>query len=184
MSSNRKICSAAKAVRHAAVAGLALVVASCGTRQPPPPPSPAYVLPSAAATLTPALYMDLAANISLFAVRASEILLQRSSDDRTRAAARQVLEGQNGIAGQLSLAGRRVNLLPDATLTPGMDADLDRLRGSAEVEAEYRRLMTTALARGSAAHETFARAGASPTLRPVAQMAAPVTRRNLEAVRR
>ena len=186
MSSNRRICSAVSAVsagRIAAVGVFALIVTACGARQPPPPPRSSFVLPSAAMSLTPALYVNLIGNISLFAVRASEIMLERSTDGRVRDAARQVIDGQKGVAAQLSIAGRRVDLLPDAALTAEMDADLERLRTSAAPEADYRALMINALSRGSAAHETFARAGTSPTLRPVAQMAAPVTRRNLEAVR-
>lgn len=182
MSSNRRICSAARAVRLAAVGSLALVVASCGTRQSPAP-SPVATMPSAAASLSPALYVNLIGNISLFAVRASEIVLERSSDERTRDAARQVIDGQKAVAAQLSIAGRRVDLLPDAALTAAMIADLERLRASAAPEADYRALIIPALSRGAAAHETFARAGTSPTLRPVAAMAAPVTRRNLDAVR-
>jgi putative membrane protein len=185
VSSNRKRCSAANATRLSAIGGLALVIAACGSRQPPPAPlpRPSIVLPSAAASLSPALYVSLIGNISLFAVRASEILLERSADARTRDAARQVIDGQKGVAAQLSMAGRRVDLLPDAALTAQMNADLERLRTSTAPEADYRALMIKALSRGSAAHETFARAGTSPTLRPVAQMAAPVTRRNLDAVR-
>lgn len=183
MSSNRKICWVDRPLRLAVVGGLALVVASCGTKQPPPP-RPITVLPSAAAALTPALYMSIAGDISLYAVRASEIAIARSADERTRALARGVLADQTGVASQLSMAGRRVNLLPDAALTPLLEEELDALRRSGDVDRDYRRLVATALAGVLDAHETFARAGTSATLRPVAAMAAPVTRKNLDAVRR
>ena len=65
-----------------------------------------------------------------------------------------------------------------------MLADLERLRTSANFDADYRALVGRALARALEAHEVFARKGSSATLKPVAGMAAPVTRRDLEAVRR
>ncbi|MEO6580541.1 MAG: hypothetical protein ABIN83_05270, partial [Sphingomicrobium sp.] len=58
------------------------------------------------------------------------------------------------------------------------------LAQSSDFDRDYRRLVGGALARALEAHEVFARGGSSATLRPVAQMAAPVTRRNLDAVRR
>lgn len=172
-----------RAANYLALAAIA-VLAGCSSRQPSAPPSAPFVLPSAAAALTPALYMSIAGDISLYAVRASEIALERSADDRTRALARNVLADQKGVASQLSMAGRRVNLLPDATLTPLLDEELEALRRSSDVDRDYRRLVGTALAGVLDAHETFARAGTSATLRPVAAMAAPVTRKNLAAVRR
>ncbi len=184
MSSNRKTCSAASAARLALVTGLALFAASCGTRQPPPAPRPVTVLPSAVAALTPAVYMQLAASSSLFAIRASELAGSLAHDGAVRSAAQSVIRDQGGVASQLSFAGRRLDLLPSATMTDAMAADLARLRTSADFDRDYRQLVGDALARALQAHETFARAGSSPTLRPVATMAAPVTRRNLDAVRR
>ena len=127
MSSNRRICWAASTARFALIGALAVVVASCGTNRSPPP-RPVTVLPSAAAALTPTLYMSIAGDISLYAVRASEIAIERSADERTRALARGVLADQRGVASQLSMAGRRVNLLPDATLTPLLEEELEALR--------------------------------------------------------
>lgn len=183
MSSNRRICSAAKAVRLAAVGGLALAAASCGTRQPPPVAAPVIVLPSAAAALTPALYMQIAASSSLFAIRASELAEQRASSGSVRDAARNIVRDQGGVASQLSFAGRRLDLLPSATLPGPLAADLASLETSANFDADYRRLVGRSLAQALEAHQTFERGGNSPTLRPVAEMAAPVTRRNLAAVR-
>jgi putative membrane protein len=128
--------------------------------------------------------MSIAGDISLYAVRASEIAIERSADERTRVLAQGVLVDQRGVASQLSMAGRRVNLLPDASLTPLLEEELEALRRSGDVDRDYRRLVANALSGVLEAHETFARAGTSATLRPVAQMAAPVTRRNLDAVRR
>ena len=182
MSSNRRICSAAKAGRLALIGALAVVVASCGTKQPPP--RPITVLPSAVAALTPALYMQVASNSALFALRASELAATRANDGGLRADARAIARDQGGVGAQLSFAGRRLDLLPRATLPEAMEADLARLGQSPDFDRDYRQVVGRALAQALEAHETFARGGSSATLRPVAQMAAPVTRRNLDAVRR
>jgi predicted outer membrane protein len=185
VSSNRTPCSAAdRALALAALAGLAL--AGCASREPPPPPRPAPLpapLPAVAA-LSPAVYFQLATAASLFAVRASELASGRASSAALRDTARRIADDQRGVASQLSFAGRRLDLLPSASLPPPMVADLERLNLSPDFDSDYRRLVGAALERSLDAHEAFARAGASPTLRPVAGMAAPATRRDLEALGR
>ena len=172
-----------KAMRFAALAAIA-VLAGCSSAPKPAPPPSTFVLPSVSAALTPAIYVSLTSSSSLFAIRASELALQRSDSNRVRTAARAVIADQGGVGSQLSYAGRRLDLLPSATLTPAQADDLKRLSTSANFDADYKRTVGDALARALAAHETFARSGASPTLRPVAEMAAPVTKKNLDAVRR
>lgn len=163
----------------------ALILAGCGGGPAPAPrPAASFVLPSTAAALSPAIYVQLASASSLFAVRASQLASERARSSRVRAAAQSILQDQGGVAAQLSFAGRRLELLPSATLTPAQAAELDALRASPDFDSDYRRAVGDALARALEAHEAFARAGSSPTLRPVAQMAAPVTRRNLNSVRR
>ena len=184
MLSNPKPCLAARPnLLRGCTAGLVLALAACSTR-PQPAPRPLTVLPSAIASLTPALYMQLASNAALFAVRASELAEQRSQDNRVRSEARAIAADQRGVGSQLSFAGRRLDLQPRADLPDGMEADLAGLAQSGNFDRDYRRLVGQALARALEAHEVFARAGSSATLRPVAEMAAPVTRRNLDAVRR
>lgn len=163
----------------------AVLVAGCG-RGPDPAPRRAapFVLPSTAAALSPAIYMQLASTSSLFAVRASELAAERARSSGIRSAAQSIVQDQRGVAAQLSFAGRRLELLPSATLTAAQAAELEALRASADFDSDYRRAVGGALARALEAHEAFARAGSSPTLRPVAQMAAPVTKRNLDSVRR
>ncbi len=158
-------------------------LAGCSSA-PRPAPSATFVLPSTAAALTPAIYMQLASTSSLFSIRASELALQRASSSRVRDAARAIIADQGGVGSQLSFAGRRVDLLPSAALTDGQAADLERLRTSSDFDSDYRRSVGNVLARSLEAHQAFARAGTSPTLRPVAEMAAPVTKKNLDAVRR
>jgi putative membrane protein len=127
--------------------------------------------------------MQLAASTSLFAVRASELVAARSSDPRLRDVARTIAQDQRGIGSQLNFAGRRLNLLPSAALTEAQAADLERLGSTSDVDALYRQLVSSALMQSLQAHSAFAAQGASPTLRPVAKMAAPATRRNLQQLR-
>lgn len=164
-------------------AALPLVLWGCGSKPAPTPASAPFVLPSAAAALSPALYMQLAATSSLFAIRASEIAAERGGS-RTRDVARTIIADQKGVGSQLSYAGRRLDLLPSATLTAQQQADLDRLEASGDVDGDYRRMVGGVLARALEAHRTFAARGDSPTLRPVAEMAISPTARNLDAVRR
>lgn len=157
------------------------LLAACGGRPSAPSPAP-FVLPSAAAALAPAVYMQVVGEAALFAVKASEAA-QRCAASATRADARQIIADQTGVAAQLSFAGRRLNLLPGATLGPAHAADLARLQASGDCDRDYRRLVGTALDQAFEAHRNFARSGSSPTLRPVADMAAPVTRRNVDLLR-
>ena len=175
--------------RTARPIGLALaaaLLAGCGGG-PAPAPRPArpFVLPSTAvAALSPAIYMQIASTSSLFAVRASELAVTRAGNERIRSAAQAIVRDQNGVAAQLSFAGRRLELLPGAALTGAQAAELERLRLSSDFDSDYRRAVGGELARALVAHQAFARSGASPTLRPVAEMAAPVTRQNLDSLRR
>ena len=167
--------------RLASVGISALVIAGCASREAPPPPAPAAVRAAPLATaLAPAVYMQVAASSALFAVRASEVAASRSSDPKVRAVARAIAEDQRGIGSQLNLAGRRLNLLPSAALTADQAANLDLLSNSTNVDAAYRQLIAPVLTDAYRAHAAFAARGTSPTLRPVAKMAAPATRRNLQ----
>lgn len=173
-------------IRRIAALALAGLLAGCATRTPAPPPyqppSPTVPQPAPSASLSPRLYVAVTSNVSLIAVRASTLAISRAADPRLREAARQIAADQAGVAAQLSYAGRRVNLLPDAALPPRMAEDLALLEGSNSFDSDYRALMKRALLRGWQAHAYFAERGESPTLRTVARFAAPVTRRNLEAV--
>lgn len=183
MSSNPKPCLAVRSsILRGAAAGLGLALAACST-SPRPAPRPATILPSAAAALSPAIYMALVSNAALFAVRASELAEQQSHNEGVLADAREVAADQRGIGSQLSFAGRRVDLLPRAEMTPEMAAELAMLAGSNDFDREYRRLVGQALSKALEAHQIFARGGSSATLRPVAAMAAPVTQRNLARIR-
>lgn len=161
-----------------------LAIAGCASKPAAPPPTSTFVLPSTAAALTPAVYMALASTSSLFAIRASELALERSTNGATRSAAQAIIVDQGGVGSQLSYAGRRLDLLPSAALTGDQAAELERLRQSGNFDADYRKSVGDALARVLEAHRAFASAGNSPTLRPVAEMAAPATKKDLDALKR
>jgi predicted outer membrane protein len=161
----------------------ALVMTGCASREATAPVTSSASVAPVAAALAPALYMQLAASSALFAVRASELAAERSSDPRLRSLAQTIAADQRGVGSQLNFAGRRLDLLPSAALTDTQAADLERLRSSANVETTYRQLMDPVLSQALQAHSAFAARGASPTLKPVARMAAPATRRNLQQLR-
>ena len=171
----------------AGTAAAAVIVSGCGgSTRGAQPRAASFILPSSAAVsaLAPAIYMQLASSSSLFAIRASELAATRSTNVDTRSAAEAIIRDQNGVASQLSMAGRRVNLLPSAALPPELDAELQRLSMSSNFDSDYRQAVGGALSRSFEAHRAFAQAGSSPTLIPVARMAAPVTKRNLDRLRR
>jgi len=167
-------------------AASALGLSGCGGSTRPAPRSASFVLPSSPAVvaLAPALYMQLASSSSLFAIRASELAAERAASGSTRLAAQAIIRDQGGVASQLSFAGRRLELLPTAALSAEQSAELDRLRESADFDSDYRRAVGGALSRAYDAHRVFAQSGSSPTLIPVARMAAPVTKRNLDSLGR
>ena len=173
-------------VLSASAAVAALSLSACGGSTRPAPRSASFVLPStpAVVALAPALYMQLASSSSLFAIRASELAAERSANINTRSAAQAIIRDQGGVASQLSFAGRRIELLPTAALSAEQSAELDRLRASADFDSDYRRAVGGALSRAYEAHRAFAQAGSSPTLIPVARMAAPVTKKNLDSLGR
>ena len=163
----------------------ALTLSGCGGTTRAAPRSASFIPPTpAVVALAPALYMQLASSSSLFAIRASELAAERAASGSTRVAAQSIIRDQGGVASQLSFAGRRLELLPTAALSAEQSAELDRLRESADFDSDYRRAVGGALARAYDAHRAFAQAGSSPTLIPVARMAAPVTKRNLDSLKR
>ena len=171
-SNNRRV---ALSLALAAIA--ALFLADCATRrQPAPRPSPVTVLPSA---LAADRYMSIAASSALYAIRASEMALERSRSGALRDFAQSQIADQRGISGQLAFAGRRLNSLPSAMLLPLHQSMLDQLAASADFDALYRRQQARVTGEALALHRAFAIRGASPTLRPVATMAAPILAREV-----
>lgn len=173
-----------RAFRNMAALGIGLGLAACAREQRPtapvyPPPSNAARPPSRITAVSAADFVAMNGSIDLFVIRSSELALQRSSSRRVRDFASQMIEAHKGTSGQLSFAGRRLNLLPSATLLPAEQAMLDSLRSSGRFDAEYVRDQRIVHRRAVALDSAFASSGASPTLRPVAAAALPIEQRHL-----
>lgn len=133
--------------------------------------------------LTAAAYVAAASSIDLYEVRSAELALQRTQDPAIRAFAERSLSAHQGTSAQLSMAGRRLNLLPSAALEPEHQAMLDALAATGDFDNTYRAQQQIIVQQGVQLHSRFAQSGASATLRPVAQNAESVMRANLRALR-
>ena len=142
------------------------------------------VAPSIPIALSAAAYVAAAASIDLYEIQSAQLALERAADPANRAFAQKALDAHQGTSAQLSMAGRRLNLLPSANLDPEHQAMLDALKATADFDNTYRAQQAILLREGIQLHGTFARAGQSPTLRPVAINAEQVMRRNQQALRR
>jgi putative membrane protein len=134
--------------------------------------------------LFPADYMAAASSIDLYEIRSSELALTRSANPRLRDFARTMIADHQGTSAQLSFAGRRLNLLPSASLLPAHQAMFDELSASSDFDATYRRQQAAVHEAALKLHSAFAARGESPTLRAVARNAAPIERRHLDMWRR
>lgn len=81
-----------------------------------------------------------------------------------------------GLAAQLSMAGRRLNLLPRPVLLPLHRQWLDEFAAAPNPAEGYRRLVRRVHQNSYALHARFAEKGDSPTLRLVARNAAETER--------
>lgn len=179
--------AASRAIRvgGAAAALTALLLAGCAPKRPPPPPAPPVppVQPvPAPVALDPESYMAFAASSALFAVRASNFAESRGSTNKIKKFATQIVMDQTGIGAQLNFAGRRIDLLPSSRPLPEHQAMLELLATTADFDATYKAQLARVLRNAAAAHRAFEASGESPTLRPVAQFAAPVCEKNLAAL--
>lgn len=166
---------------------LAAVLAGCATapQQQQPPPAQARARPAPPlAAVSPAIYVARAGSIDLFEVKSGQLALQRSSNGRVRYFARVMIAAHEGTGAQLSLAGRRLNLLPSAELLPDEQAMLDQLSGSGDFDGTYLRQQRTIHQTALRLHQAFALRGNSPTLRPVAINAAAVERQHIDLLGR
>ena len=172
-------CATAMAMPLATI----LVIAGCSTSTPAPAPAPRAAPVVRSIALSPADYMIAAASASLFIIRASEQIAARAGDTGLGQSANRFGTEQGGIGAQLSSAGRRLNLLPSAKLLPRHQAMLDEITGSSDPGAAYVRHLKNVLPQTLALHRQYERYGTSPTLRPVAAMAAPILQRELDELR-
>lgn len=157
-----------------AIAATALFLSACARQEPRPVPPrpPVIVQPPAPSPASVEDYFKQEASRSLLIVRAADLALQRSTSSRTRRIAGRLKADHNGIAAQLSMAGRRLNLLPAASLPSADRALLDGLTRTADFDSAYSRIMKSAVENCRRSHDNYARHGSSPTLRPVARFAA------------
>ena len=171
-----------------AFAGLvAIGLTGCSTGEPPRervPRGGAARPPIVIRPLFPANYMATASSIDLYAIRSSELALTRAGNPRLREFARAMIADHQGTSAQLSLGGRRLNLLPSATLLPAHQAMFDELSASGDFDGTYRRQQAAVHQAALKLHTDFAARGESPTLRAVARNAVPIERRHLDMLRR
>lgn len=166
---------------------LAVGLAGCSTSEPPRERAPrgtAARPPIVIRPLFPADYMASASSIDLYEIRSSELALTRAADPRLRDFARTMIAAHKGTSAQLSFGGRRLNLLPRATLLPAHQAMFDELAASGDFDATYRRQQLAVHQAAVKLHGDFAARGESPTLRAVARNAAPIERQHLDRMRR
>ena len=168
-----------------AVVAAVLLVGGCGggARQPAVVAAPSPAVIAAPVMISAAAYVAAASSIDLFAMKSAELALQRAREPANRAFAERVLGAHQGTSAQLSYAGRRLNLLPSATLSPEHQAMLDQLASASDFDRTYRAQQRIVAEQGVRLHGGYARTGDSPTLRPVAQNAENVMRANLQALR-
>ena len=175
-------------MRYARVASLslplmaALVISGCATKQPGGRASRASAV--RAGGISPAEFMAAAASSALLMIRASDLVAARERNSQIAQTALRLKEEQTGIGAQLSYAGRRVDLLPSSSLLPRHQKILNEIAASDNPGETYVRHMQTLIPQSIALHRQYELTGSSPSLRPVAGMAAPILERELTEVRK
>ena len=168
-------------------AGAAMLgIAGCAPKRPAPPPTRPSVEQPAERPLPTSAYFAKVASIDLYEVRSGELAQQRSGHTGNRAYAQKMIEEHRGLAAQLSMAGRRLNLLPPNTLQPEHRGWLDQLAATTSpphFDATYRRQQMVAHEHSYRAHAAYAYGGESPTLRLVARSAAGIEQEHGRAMR-
>src|SRR5688500_7942082 len=166
----------------------AATLTGCGTSEAPRERAPATTSrarpPVVVRPLFAADYMAMASSIDLYENRSAELALTRARTPRHRDFARAMIAAHKGTSAQLSFAGRRLNLLPSATLLPAHQAMLDELSASGDFDAVYHRQQIAVHQAALKLHSDFAARGESVTLRSVAKNAAPIVRRHLDMMSR
>lgn len=172
-------------MRLRALAGglVVALLAGCATRQPPPKPTPVVVPPPPVAAAesppaSPAAYVARAASYDQLMIRAAAVLAIRSADMRLNRLAGRLRDEHSGLAAQLSMAGRRLDLLPRPGLLPLHQRWFDEFAAAPDAGLAYVRLARRVHQNSYLMHERFARVGASPTLKPIARNAAETERRH------
>ena len=165
-------------MRNCAIALSIVLVGACASQpqrvEPMRPASVPKPQRPSAASISPADYVAAASAIDLYVIKASELALQRSTTVRVREVATRLISAHNGSSAQLSLGGRRLNLLPSAELQPRHRALLEILYSSPDFDRDYARQMKAVHQEAALLHSNYAAAGTSPTLVPIARALTPV----------
>src|SRR5436190_20623664 len=101
-------------------------------------PASAPVTSIAPVALSAAAYIAMASSIDLYEVKSAQLALERAQDPANRDFAQRALSAHQGTSAQLSFAGRRLNMLPTATLNPEHQAMLDALASTSDFDNIYR----------------------------------------------
>jgi putative membrane protein len=166
---------------NSAAIGAAVLLSGCAASvRTQPAPRPAVMV--APVMLSPAAYVAAASSIDLYEMQSARLALQRAEDPANRAFAERALSVHQGTSAQLSMAGRRLNLLPSATLDAEHQAMMTELAATGDFDNTYRAQQQYVLEQGVRLHGGYARSTDSPTLRPIAQNAENVMRANLHAL--
>ena len=166
-------------LRKLAALALPLALLACAREEAPPAPTSVSISrPPQGPAVSDAAFVATNGSIDLFAIRSSELVLQRSSSARVREFAETMIRDHRGTSGQLSLEGRRLNLLPSATLRPAKQAMFDALQSSSRFDADYVRDQRIIHEQAVALDAAYLASGRSPTLRPVAAAALPIEQRH------
>lgn len=128
-------------------------------------------------------YVASAASIDMFEIQSAELARHRSGSAAVREFAAMMTAAHRGTSAQLSLAGRRLNLLPSATMNDRHQRMLQELTGAANFDATYRRQQAAIHQEALSLHSNYAARGASPTLRPVATNMKPIIERHIRMLR-
>lgn len=148
------------------------LLAGCATRSPAPQPSPVPQPPvgtTPAPVMSAADYLAISASRSLLLVRGAEMVAARVPALAEEAA--RIAAAHRGVAAQLNMAGRRLNLLLSAELLAEDRERLEALDRAPDVAAAWKRTLGLALSHCYQHEESYSRNGESPTLRPVARFA-------------
>ncbi|MEO7655285.1 MAG: DUF4142 domain-containing protein [Sphingomicrobium sp.] len=157
------------------LAGLLLSGCGGGQRVTEPPRAAARApRPPLAHGLSAADYVAAAGELDLYVITASELALKRTQAPRVREVAERLIVAHRGSSAQLSLGGRRLNLLPSAALSPRYQQLLEQLYASANFDPDYALQMKVAHQDAARLHSDYARSGGSPTLVPIARALAPI----------
>ena len=155
-----------------------LMLSACGGGQRAPAPVRTTARPVTAPPVQPAVpaadYVSAASALDLYVIKASELALQRSQALRVREVAGRLIVAHRGSSAQLSLSGRRLNLLPSPSVGPRLQALLEQLNSSLDFDRDYSAQMKAAEKEAVAIHRAYASAGSSATMVPVARALLPV----------